>query len=81
MPSYNHLQYMIFPRLLALSESVWTKNEQKDWNNFSERVEMMMTRFDFMSVNYSKSAYKLKSDIKFNSKNQQLELNLFNEFM
>ena len=80
MPSYNHLQYMIFPRLLALSESVWTKNEQKDWNNFSERVEMMMTRFDFMSVNYSKSAYKLKSDIKFNSKNQQLELNLFNEF-
>lgn len=80
MPNYRHLQYMVFPRLLALSESVWTKTEQKKWSNFSKRVELMMNRFDVMDINYSKSAYKLRSDVKYNPKSNQLELSLFNEF-
>lgn len=80
MPTYNHLQYMVFPRLLALSESVWTNKENKNWEDFSKRVVNMMNRFDFMNVNYSKSAYKLRSELMFNTNNQQLELNLFNEF-
>ena len=80
MPDYKHLQYMVFPRLLALSESVWTKKEQKDWANFSKRVELMMHRFDYMEVNYAKSAYKLRSDLAYNPVRKRLELNLFNEF-
>ena len=80
MPDFIHLQYMIFPRLLALSESVWTNNEQKDWGNFSERVELMMNRFDVMDVNYSSSAYNLRSDLEYNSASKHLELSLFNEF-
>lgn len=80
MPNYNHLQYMVFPRLLALSESVWTKKEQKNWGSFSNRVEFMMNRLDAMEVNYSKSAYKLRSDTRYNALNKQLELSLFNEF-
>lgn len=80
MTDYKHLQYMIFPRLLALSESVWIENKQKNWGSFSKRVELMMNRFDFMDVNYSKSSYKLRSDIQYNSKIKQLELSLFNEF-
>ncbi|MDD7885080.1 family 20 glycosylhydrolase [Flavivirga sp. 57AJ16] len=80
MPNYKHLQYMVFPRLLALSESVWTDNPKKNWNDFSKRVEIMMDRFDFMGVNYSKSAYKLRSDISYDPESKHLELRLFNEF-
>ncbi len=80
MPNYKHVQYMVFPRLLALAESVWIKDEQKNWANFSKRVELMMQRFDFMNVNYAKSAYKLRSELQFNPNQKKLELRLFNEF-
>ncbi|MBG7631017.1 MAG: family 20 glycosylhydrolase [Bacteroidetes bacterium] len=80
MPNFEHLKYMVFPRLLALSESVWTKKENKNWDDFSERVVNMMNRFDSMNVNYSRSSYKLRSELTFNNNNQHLELNLFNEF-
>lgn len=37
IPDENHLEYMMFPRLLAVSELAWSKTE-KDWNNFKLRV-------------------------------------------
>ena len=40
----------------------------------------MMQRFDFMNVNYAKSAYKLRSELQFNPNQKKLELRLFNEF-
>lgn len=32
-------EYMILPRLCALSECVWTPIEKKDWKNFSNRLD------------------------------------------
>lgn len=32
-------EYMLLPRLCALSECVWTPVDQKDWKNFSARIE------------------------------------------
>lgn len=32
-------EYMLLPRLCALSECVWTPAEQKDWKNFTNRLE------------------------------------------
>ena len=32
--------YMIFPRICALAESVWTEPEHKDWKKFQSKVEM-----------------------------------------
>ena len=32
--------YMIFPRICALAESVWTAQEHKDWKKFQNKVEM-----------------------------------------
>ncbi|MGL5682473.1 MAG: glycoside hydrolase family 20 protein [Marinifilaceae bacterium] len=34
----KHMEYMIYPRLLALSEVAWTQPEHKDWNNFHARA-------------------------------------------
>lgn len=56
---YNtrHLQYMIWPRTFAISESVWTPKEKKNWNDFINRVEQHFRRFDVAEINYSKSMY------------------------
>jgi hexosaminidase len=56
---YNmrHLQYMLWPRAFAISESLWSPKEKKDWNNFSTRVEHHFTRLDASETKYSTSIY------------------------
>lgn len=34
IPTPEHAEYMIYPRLLALAEVAWTNPEQKDWKRF-----------------------------------------------
>lgn len=34
MSTAEHVEYMIYPRLLALAEVAWTQPEQKDWTRF-----------------------------------------------
>jgi len=52
MPSFRHVQYMVFPRLCALSEVVWSPRESRDWNNFSRRLETHYKLLEQMGINY-----------------------------
>ena len=38
IPTPEHAEYMIYPRLLALAEVAWTLPERKNWDNFKRRV-------------------------------------------
>lgn len=53
-------QYMIFPRMLALSEALWSPKKERNWENFVWRTERIFQRFDVMGVNYAKSTYQVK---------------------
>ncbi len=50
-------EYMIFPRLAALAEAVWSPKEARNWNNFIDRLPSLLERYDYLGVNYAKSAY------------------------
>ncbi len=56
---YNmrHLQYMIWPRAFAISESVWSPKENKNWNDFVRRVEAQFVRYDSAEIKYAPSMY------------------------
>lgn len=56
---YNmrHAQYMTWPRAFAVSESVWSPKEKKNWNDFIRRVENHFTRFDVAEIKYARSMY------------------------
>lgn len=57
---YNmrHAQYMTWPRGFALSESLWSPKEKKNWNNFFNRVEDHFERFDIAEKKYAPSVYE-----------------------
>ncbi len=57
VPNQRHAQYMTWPRAFAIAEAAWSKNLDKDWPEFVDRVEAHFTRFDKMDVNYSKAIY------------------------
>jgi hexosaminidase len=56
---YNtrYLQYMIWPRGLALSECLWSPKEKKDWDHFVAKTEKNFDRMDVEQVNYSRAFY------------------------
>lgn len=51
IPSYQRLQYMAFPRMLALSETAWRYND-KNWDCFYERLKTHFTWMDYLKINY-----------------------------
>lgn len=56
---YNtrHMQYMLWPRAFAISESLWSPKEKKNWNDFTARVEHHFERFDMAGIKYSPAMY------------------------
>jgi len=53
----RHMQYMLWPRGLAIAESVWSPAASKNWPSFIRRVEAQFKRFDIADINYSRSMY------------------------
>lgn len=53
----RHLEYMIWPRALAISESVWSAKSKKNWDDFVPRVEKQFARFDVQQIKYAPSIY------------------------
>jgi hexosaminidase len=51
------VEYMVWPRGLAVSEAVWSPKEKKDWSNFVSRVENEFNRMDYAQVKYSRSMF------------------------
>lgn len=51
MPSIDHLEYMIFPRFLAVAEIAWSKQENRSWNDFKIRVNQHITALKKRGIN------------------------------
>jgi hexosaminidase len=43
-------QYMLFPRICAIAEAVWTPKEDKDFEDFSSRLEVHRRRLDTLGI-------------------------------
>lgn len=51
IPSEARLEYMVFPRMQALSEVAWS-NAPKDWTSFEKRMNAQYPFLDAMNINY-----------------------------
>ena len=51
MPDYKQAEYMIYPRLLALSEVLWSSS-YRDYDDFTERLVEAQKRLDYGHINY-----------------------------
>ncbi len=56
-------EYMLFPRVLAIAETGWSKEGKKDYNEFLSRVEAHFGKLEKRRVNYSSSIYNLSSEV------------------
>jgi hexosaminidase len=52
VPNFQHAEYMIFPREIALAEVTWSAKSARDWENFQQRLKINEQRLDALGVNY-----------------------------
>jgi hexosaminidase len=57
------VEYMIFPRLSALSEVLWSPKEKKNWKDFEKRLQLQFKRYDLWKANYSREYFKQRPKI------------------
>lgn len=59
IPTPEHVEYMIYPRILALAETAWSAPERKSWPDFHARALKAVT--DLQAKGYH--TFDLKSEI------------------
>ena len=78
--STQESEYMIFPRLGAMAEVLWSPKAARNWNDFTTRLPSLLARFDYLGINYSKSAYLVSAASTANLDKKQIKVALKNEF-
>jgi hexosaminidase len=58
MKNSKDVEYMVFPRAIALAEVVWTAQDQRVWTDFKPRLVEHLKRLDVVGVNYAKHILK-----------------------
>ena len=72
-------EYMVLPRLTALSEVVWSPRDSRNWEGFSTRLPHMMERFDVMGLAYSKGSYSVEMTASYNEGLNSITLTMTSE--
>jgi hexosaminidase len=57
--NFRHLEYMIWPRGLALAEVYWSPKSSRNWDHFIQKMEAQFPRLDAAGIKFSRSAYNV----------------------
>ena len=52
IPTEARMQWMVFPRALALAEKAWTPRKDQNWDDFFPRLQAHLQRLDAMGIQY-----------------------------
>ena len=54
---FSKLEYMLLPRLAAISEVGWTSPEHKEWSDFTSRLSELKELYNRLGLNYAKHVF------------------------
>jgi hexosaminidase len=77
IPTFSHVQYMIFPRMAALAEVAWTEPVNKDFDFFMKRLMPHLDLLGKMKVNYAKSIFEIQSKLERDPNGNGIKVSLF----
>lgn len=60
MRTPKQVEYMAFPRALAIAELTWTPKAKKNYEDFSARLARHFPRLDHYDLNYSKALFSIR---------------------
>ncbi|MDR6563246.1 MULTISPECIES: family 20 glycosylhydrolase [unclassified Arcicella] len=61
VPVGSHVEYMTFPRAVALAEVDWSPKASRNYDDFLNRLGSYLNRMDIRQVNYAKHFFEIKT--------------------
>jgi len=55
---WSQAEYMLLPRLCAVSEVLWTPAGRRDWSHFRNKVQSHKLRFEALDYNFCEGSFK-----------------------
>ena len=77
--SLHHIQYMMLPRLSALSEALWTTPSQKNEQEFIKKIDNHFERLKALNYNFAGSALSPDYQVTYHKADKEFILELDNE--
>ena len=74
IPTAEHAEYMLLPRMAALSEVQWTAPEKKNYDNFLKRLPQLTNLYDKTGYNYATHVYDVKATLEPNFQTNALDV-------
>jgi hexosaminidase len=78
MKTPEHVEYMIMPRMAALSEVLWGTSIPDLYKNFEKRLMHHFQIYDQKGINYSKAIFEVTTDVQPVDESIHFELKSFN---
>lgn len=75
MNTPKQVEYMVFPRAIALSEVLWTKDDKRDYKDFLSRLETFNQRLKINDVQFANHIYDINSKLEYLDNTLYLSLN------
>lgn len=75
----QHVQYMMLPRICALSEALWTRPDRKDKTAFIERMDEHFDRLTDLGYHFAGSALSPDYEVNYDQTSKTFSLSLKNE--
>ncbi len=63
IPTFSQVEYMLLPRLAALSEIQWSSADKKNYDNFISRLPWLTALYDVKQYNYAQHAFDIKAEL------------------
>ena len=60
IPTPKKVEYMAFPRAIALAEAVWSASKNKNYSDFTNRLAHFNKRLEVLNVNYAHHLHEVK---------------------
>jgi hexosaminidase len=79
IPNEQVANRLIYPRLIALSEAVWTPREMQNWHSFKFRLGNQFRFLDKQNVRHTQPSYRLLPLMHVNKEKKEINIRLESE--
>ena len=79
IPTIEQLDYMTYPRLLAMAEVTWSKKEDRNFDNFRTRLQSHYRLLQRLNVNYCHPSCRLEIGTKFDNDAKKVKVSFKSE--
>lgn len=74
IPTAEQAEYMLLPRMAALSEVAWTQSEKKDYDNFLTRLPQLTDLYSKAGYNFATHVYDVQAKLEPNFQTNALDV-------